>query len=255
MKKHLPALLLVTLLLTASYLLGRPAPVHAPAAKQPTKASVAPAPKPVATFNSALYSTDAAASLWAIVNKQHPLDPKAYTPADLVVPTLPLRANITASEKYLRGDMATALETLAAAAAADGVTLNLQSGYRSYVFQTNLYNRYVQQQGQAVADTQSARPGFSEHQTGLAADLGGTTNPACNVAQCYATTVEGKWLAANAYRFGFIIRYPADKQAVTGYEYEPWHIRFVGPELSQEMNTKGITTLEEFFNVSGGQNY
>lgn len=255
MKKHLPALLIVALLLIAIYLLGNPAKVHAPAVKQPAKVSLAPAPKPVAEFNKALYSTSAADSLWVIANKQHPLVPKDFVPTDLVVPVLPLRANITASEKYLRGEVASALATMAAAAASDRVTLDLQSGYRSSVFQTNLYNRYVQQQGQAVADSQSARPGFSEHQTGLATDLGGTSNPACNVAQCYATTIEGKWLAANAYRFGFIIRYPADKQAVTGYEFEPWHARYVGSALSQEMHVKGITTLEEFFDVSGGQNY
>ncbi len=255
MKKHLPVILLVALILIASYLLGHPTKVSAPKAHQPTKVATQPTPKPVAAFDKALYSTTDAASLWVVANKQHPLVPKDFVPTDLVVPTMPLRASITASEKYVRGDMAKALATMVGAATTAGVTFDLQSGYRSYTFQTNLYNRYVQQQGLAVADSQSARPGYSEHQTGLSADLGGTTNPACDVAQCYATTLEGKWLAANAYRYGFVIRYPANKQSVTGYEYEPWHIRFVGPELSQEMNAKGINTLEEFFNVSGGQNY
>jgi D-alanyl-D-alanine carboxypeptidase len=140
-------------------------------------------------------------------------------------------------------------------AAAGGVKFNLQSGYRSYSFQVNLYNGYVKQQGQATADRQSARPGYSEHQTGLAADLGGVTQPACNVAQCFAKTPEGAWLAANAHTYGFIVRYGADDEETTGYDYEPWHIRYVGIELAAEMHRKGIQTLEEFFDISGGTAY
>jgi D-alanyl-D-alanine carboxypeptidase len=151
--------------------------------------------------------------------------------------------------------MATALEKMVQAAANQGVHLNLQSGYRSYSFQVSLYNGYVKQQGQADADRQSARPGYSEHQTGLAADLGGSTQPSCNVAQCFANTVEGKWLAANAYLYGFMIRYTTAKESITGYEDEPWHIRYVGTQLSTELHASGITTLEEFFGVSGGSAY
>jgi D-alanyl-D-alanine carboxypeptidase len=211
-----------------------------------------PAP---ASFDKSKYSTSDKASLWVVVNKQHQLNPKTYAPENLVVPNIPLRSNITSTEKYVRSDMASALEALVKGATADGVHLNLQSGYRSYNFQVTLYNGYVKQQGQAAADRQSARAGFSEHQTGLAADLGGTSQPACNVAQCFANTVEGKWLAANAYKYGFIIRYTADKEATTGYEYEPWHIRYVGTDLSAELHTTGIETLEEFFNITGGANY
>jgi len=133
--------------------------------------------------------------------------------------------------------------------------LNLQSGYRSYAFQSDLYNGYVRTQGLATADRQSARPGYSEHQTGLAADLGGTSAPGCNVAQCFANTIEGRWLADHAYEYGFIIRYPADKESITGYEYEPWHVRYVGVALAAEMHRRGIETLEEFFNVTGGTQY
>lgn len=255
MKKHLPVFLFVALILIASYVIGNPPKVSAPKPKQPTPTTIQPAPKPKAAFNKLAYSTTDATSVWVIANKQHPLDPKVYVPADLVVPTIALRSSITISEKYVRRDAAQALQTMVAAATTEGVTLDLQSGYRSYVFQENLYNRYVQQQGQTVADSQSARAGYSEHQTGLAVDLGGISNPACNIAQCYATTTEGQWLAINAYRYGFIIRYPATKQSVTGYEYEPWHIRYVGLGLSLEMHSQGVTTLEEFFNVSGGQNY
>jgi zinc D-Ala-D-Ala carboxypeptidase len=208
-----------------------------------------------AGFNKAQYSTTDPASIWVVVNKQHQLGPKDYTPKNLVVPDIPLRSNITSTEKYVRSDMAKALETMVAAATGDGIHLNLQSGYRSYSFQVSLYNSYVKQQGQAAADRQSARAGYSEHQTGLAADLGGTSKPACNVDPCFADTVEGKWLAANAYKYGFIIRYTAAKETVTGYEYEPWHVRYIGNELALEMHNQSVETLEEFFNITGGPNY
>lgn len=206
-------------------------------------------------FDANKYSLDDPASLWIVVNKLRPLNPKTYTPNDLVVPNIPLRSNITSTEKYVRKQTATALETMVADANNQGIHLNLQSGYRSYDFQVTLYNRYVAQQGQAAADSQSARPGFSEHQTGLAADLGGTSNPSCNVEQCYADTPEGKWLAANAYKYGFIVRYSQDKTPVTGYTYEPWHMRFVGIDLATEMHNKNISTLEEFFNLPAAPDY
>jgi D-alanyl-D-alanine carboxypeptidase len=206
-------------------------------------------------FNKKQYPTTDPASIWVVVNKQHPLNPKAYTPANLVVPDIPLRSNITSTEKYVRADMAKALEHMVNDAANQGVHFNLQSGYRSYAFQVTLYNGYVKSQGQSVADRQSARPGFSEHQTGLAADLGGTSQPACNVEACYSDTVEGKWLVAHSYQYGFIIRYPSDKEPVTGYLYEPWHIRYIGTELSQKLHADGIETLEEFFGVTGGTSY
>lgn len=208
-----------------------------------------------AGFDKHLYSTTDPASIWVVANKQHALSPKTYVPAKLVVPNISLRSNITGDEQQVSSVMAPALEQMAAAAKKDGITLNLQSGYRSYNFQVNLYNSYVKSDGQAQADQESARPGYSEHQTGLAADLGGVTNPSCNVAQCFADTPEGKWLAAHAYEYGFIVRYPSDKQSVTGYEYEPWHVRYIGTDLSQEMHKQGTTTLEEFFGVSGGEAY
>lgn len=190
-----------------------------------------------------------------VVNKQRPLQPADYKPAHLVVPGIPLRSNITNDEKYMRADNAAALKTMVDAARAEGIHLNLQSGYRSYDFQVNLYNLYVKQQGKALADSQSARPGYSEHQTGLAADLGGTTTPGCNVAECFANTPEGKWLAANAYKYGYVIRYPEGKTSVTGYTYEPWHVRYVGTDLSEEMHQEGVATLEEFFDLPAAADY
>lgn len=207
------------------------------------------------SFNTTAHSTTDPASIWIVVNKQHPLSPSTYKPGDLVVPNVPLRSNISSDERLLRSEAAKALESLVQAAAKAGITLNLQSGYRSYTFQQNLYNGYVKQQGQAAADRTSARPGYSEHQTGLAADLGGTSKPGCNVEKCYAETPEGIWLAANAYTYGFLVRYTETKESVTGYDYEPWHIRYIGTDLARELYNQKVQTLEEFFGIPGGTTY
>lgn len=106
-------------------------------------------------------------------------------------------------------------------AAIAGFNIDLLSGFRSYETQNRLYNNYVATYGQAEADTFSARPGTSEHQTGLAMDVGW-------IDDSYGDTPSGKWLAANCYKYGFIIRYPKNKESITGYKYEPWHIRYLG---------------------------
>ena len=206
-------------------------------------------------FNKKAHSLDDPTSIWVVANKQRPLNPKTYAPSDLVVPNIPLRATITSTEKQVRQVTATALEKLASDAKQQGLDFNLQSGYRSYDFQVSLYNRYVSQQGKAVADSQSARPGFSEHQTGLAADLGSVSHPECDVEDCFGTTPEGKWLAGNAYKYGFIIRYPQGLDNVTGYIYEPWHVRYVGIDLATEMHKQGIATLEQFFGLGNAPDY
>jgi len=254
MKKHVIAIVSVLVVLAVIFVIGRNTDnAVPPTQKKPTTSqAVRSAPK---TFNKTQYSISDPSSIWLVVNKQRPLNPQDYAPQDLVTPNVPLRSNITSTEKYVRADMATALETMVKAADVEGAHLNLQSGYRSYAFQVSLYNSYVAQSGQASADTDSARPGFSEHQSGLAADLGGTSQPSCDVAQCFGTTLEGKWLAANAYKYGFIIRYPEGKQAVTGYIYEPWHVRYVGIPLATEMHKQGIATLEEFFGLPAAPDY
>lgn len=206
-------------------------------------------------FNMQQHSLTSADSLWVIVNKTRRLNPANYTPANLVTPNIPLRDNITNDEKQVSADMTTALEKMVDDANTQGVHFNLQSGYRSYQFQVKLYNTYVREQSKSVADSQSARPGYSEHQTGLAVDLGGTSKPSCNVEDCFAKTIEGKWLAANAYSYGFIIRYPSGKEDITGYVYEPWHIRYVGTALSEQMHEHGIETLEQFFDLPNAPNY
>jgi D-alanyl-D-alanine carboxypeptidase len=204
-------------------------------------------------FDMSQYSLTDPTSIWVIVNKKHGLNPKTYIPADLVVPSVSLRVPGNSSMQ-VRKVTAADLEKLVRGAKNDGINLQLSSGYRSYSFQVSLYNSYVQSDGQAAADRASARPGYSEHQTGLAADLD-DLNHQCHLEACFGDTPEGKWLAAHAYEYGFVIRYPKGKESITGYEYEPWHIRYLGIPAATEMHRTGIQTLEEFFDVTGGQNY
>lgn len=135
-----------------------------------------------------------------------------------------------------------ALKRMQADASTLGLSLKLVSGYRSYNTQYNLYNNYVRQNGQAKADTFSARPGYSEHQTGLAFDVGSTKG-------AFANTYESKWLAENCHLYGFIIRYPKGKTNITGYIYEPWHIRYLGVDVATKVKASGLT-LEEYLGIN-----
>lgn len=216
-----------------------------PVTKKPTAAS--------SSFDKTAHSLTDPTSIWIIVNKQHPLQPQTYAPNDLRYPNVSLRVP-GQPEMQMRDEAATAIEKLFAGAAADGLKLQITTAYRGYSYQKTLYDGYVQTQGQSVADTQSARPGYSEHQTGLAADVRPQSGN-CYLQQCFGDTPEGKWVAANAYKYGFIVRYQQGQESVTGYEYEPWHIRYIGVPLATEMHKDNIQTLEQFFGVSGGPNY
>lgn len=206
------------------------------------------------SFNMTEYSLTDPASIWVVVNKRRPLDPKPYIPADLRTPDVALRLPATSSSMQIRAEAADALEKLFVAAESNGTPLRLSSGYRSYNYQVSLYAGYVQKDGQVNADAESARPGYSEHQTGLAIDVG-NVNGACEVERCFGDSPAGKWVEANGYKYGFVVRYPRDKTAVTGYEYEPWHLRYVGTRLSNEMHAKKVMTLEEFFSLGSAPNY
>lgn len=140
-----------------------------------------------------------------------------------------------------------AFNQMKAGASKSGISLTAFSGYRSYAYQTTLYNNYVRNYGQAQADRFSAKPGFSEHQTGLAFDIGGP-NTAHWAEDSFANTKEAKWLASNAQKYGFILRYPKGKEAITGYMYESWHFRYVGKDLATKVKASG-KTLEEYFNL------
>lgn len=200
------------------------------------------------SFNKQAHPIDQPDSIWWIVSKVRPLSPLGYAPTDLVTPAIPLRPGANSSEMRLRKEPADALSTMATDAKKVNIDLMLASGYRSYQLQVSVYNGYVQQYGQAGADQQSARPGTSEHQTGLSADLEPISQQ-CEVEKCFADLPEGIWLKDNAYKYGFIIRYQEGKKAIVGYEYEPWHIRYIGTDLSLEMHRQNTTTLEEFFGV------
>jgi D-alanyl-D-alanine carboxypeptidase len=208
---------------------------------------------PVAGFNKNQYSIDDPKSIWVVVNKKRPLNPANYIPSNLVIPKGPLRVPGNESMQVAQ-PTATAMEAMFAAAKTGGLDLMISSGYRSYTYQTSLYDGYVKSDGQAVADTQSARPGHSEHQTGWAADIEPVSRK-CEVQQCFGDTPEGKWLAANAYKYGFIIRYLPDKTPITGYMPEPWHVRYIGVDLATEMHKQAVTTLEEFFGLSPAPTY
>lgn len=135
-----------------------------------------------------------------------------------------------------------AFDEMQAAAADEGLNIYISSGFRSYDYQAGLYQRYVDKDGKAEADRYSARPGHSEHQTGLAFDLNSIDNS-------FADTAEGKWVTKNCYKYGFIIRYPADKEDVTGYMWEPWHIRYLGKETAQSVYDSGLC-LEEYLGIT-----
>ena len=135
-----------------------------------------------------------------------------------------------------------AFDAMQAAAAQEGLTLFICSGFRSYGYQNTLYSNYVARDGQAAADTYSARPGHSEHQTGLALDINSTDGS-------MATSAEGLWLAEHCAEYGFVIRYPKGKEDITGYMYEPWHIRYLGKDLAVTL-TDAQLTLEEYFGLT-----
>ena len=159
-----------------------------------------------------------------IANKSYSL-PKDYNPGGLL------------------SEFSTNFNKMKSDASKDGVKLEIISGFRSYTKQTNTYNRYVSQDGKEKADTYSARPGHSEHQTGLAADIN-------SLSQSWGDTKEGKWLNNNCYKYGFIIRYVKGKESITGYMYEPWHIRYVGVEIATKLYNNGSwITLEEYLGI------
>lgn len=130
---------------------------------------------------------------------------------------------------------------LSEAAAAEGLSIYLSSGFRSYDYQAQIYSNYVEWNGQEQADTFSARPGHSEHQSGLAIDVN-------QIDDTFIGTPEAIWLEEHCHEFGFILRYPRGKQDITGYKYESWHIRYVGTDLAYIIHETGLT-LEEYFGI------
>jgi len=195
-----------------------------------------PAPTQEANNSPVTLTADQASNITVVVNKKNKL-PNDY------VPTL---TGVRGAS--MRPEAASALETLLTSAESAGLGVKIISSYRSYNTQVNTYNGYVNQYGQAQADTFSARPGHSEHQTGLAVDVGGG---GCDLEICFGNTPFGEWLKTNVSSYGFIIRYEEGKQALTGYQYEPWHLRYVGNSVATAIQGSG-QTLDQYYGVPAG---
>ena len=181
-----------------------------------------------------------------LVNKNYALD-SSYAPSDLVLPNVLALGHEQNKTIYLREEASQHLEQLFSAAEQEaGLIFLARSGYRSYETQVSLYQRYVDQNGQEAADRFSARAGHSEHQTGLAIDV---TADSVNgqLTTEFGKTAEGIWLKDNAHRFGYIIRYLEGRESETGYQYEPWHIRYVGVEAATEIYENNWI-LEQYLN-------
>jgi D-alanyl-D-alanine carboxypeptidase len=223
-------------------------PATAPKEQPTEKVAEAPAPPP-APSNTPKQQVKTPASTWpvqltsaqassitVVINKKHKL-PSSYAPGLTSV-----------GGGSLRTEAANAFNTMVDAANSAGIQLSFGSGYRSYSTQEKIYNGYVSRDGKALADTYSARPGHSEHQTGLAVDVKSTS---CYLEICFANTPAGKWVAANAHNYGFVIRYLSGKESITGYQYEPWHLRYLGTEVAKDVYSSG-KTLEEYYNIPSG---
>lgn len=201
---------------------------------------IATATMPPAGINLNQLSIDDPRSLWVVIDKRRHIQPKSWIPQDLVTVQVARAFNI-----QMRRPAAIALKQMFDAFLAQHPHSNLGlkavSGYRSYS---------TQKHGWDGNYTLTALPGYSEHQSGLAMDIGDIRNK-CSVYDCYANQPEGKWLAANAWNYGFILRYPKGYTNITGYQYEPWHYRYVGVTLSTYMHDNHIMTLEQVFQQRG----
>lgn len=186
---------------------------------------------------------DNPSDILVLVNKSHAL-PADHIPDDLIAPNVPFPFTQDLPKRYMREEAAHALEDLFVASDKAGLDLYAQSGYRSYDRQESIFASNVARDGEDAANNYSARPGESEHQTGLTMDV---TSPEIDFGldTNFVETDEGKWVKARAHEYGFIIRYPKGKEDVTRYQYEPWHLRFVGKEVAAVIHEKD-STLEEY---------
>ncbi len=200
-------------------------------------------------FNSSLLLAQADVMMYSrenpfyvLINKQNGIG-KEYKPDNLVIPHVKFIEKGPLEKKHMQNTAAYYLKMMFDDAARQNIHLVALSGYRSYSRQSAIYNQYIKKYGRVYTDTVSAKPGYSEHQTGLAMDIS-AKSARYALTQSFAKTKEGKWLAQNAHRHGFIIRYPKGKEAITGYTYEPWHVRYVGQELATYLFINDLS-LEE----------
>ena len=180
-----------------------------------------------------------------LVNKTN----KAPTvPVTLVKPNVPPTKETLSENIYMRPEAAAALEALFAGAAEDGLTLYATSGYRSYSTQKAIFERKLERMTEEQANDSVAKPGYSEHQTGLAMDIEGETTKGTGLTEAFGESPEGIWAAEHCAEYGFVVRYPKGKETVTGISYEPWHFRYVGVENAQYM-AKHQLVLEEYIQL------
>jgi D-alanyl-D-alanine carboxypeptidase len=198
-------------------------------------------------------ATGFAGSEWVVVNKLRPLSPLDFEPVVREIESSSSLDNSRGLE--LRVVAATALEEMAAEMSFQGAgQIFVNSAYRSYDYQAGLFEDKVAQYGEAEALVRSAKAGHSEHQTGLAVDVS-VPAQGCAIMQCFGDTVAGKWIADNSWKFGYIVRYERDTTSVTGYTYEPWHLRYVGKQIAKMYANNGIQTLEEFWGFEAAESY
>lgn len=220
---------------------SRTSPAAYPAWRVTERTEASTAPPARARFDRKRHSTTDPRSIWVIVNKKRPIAP------------LDFRPDLTLVRGY---QVATAaadpLARLLTAGDRRDLGLKIASAYRSYGYQSSVYQSTVAARGAAAADRVSARPGHSEHQTGLGVDIVTPADSGCHFERCFGDSPAGRWLAREAWRFGFIVRYPPGARAITGYAPEPWHLRYVGRPLAAELRRRQVATLEEFFGVAGG---
>ena len=178
-------------------------------------------------------------SISVLVNKKRCFSPIDFVPADLT----------TTNGATISAKAAPSFTTMLQAAASAGTPLSVTSSYRSYASQVATYNHWVHVNGStAAADTVSARPGYSEHQTGFTVDL---SAGGCSL-ECFTGTAQYAWMQAHAAEHGFIERYPAGMAAITGYSHESWHYRYIGEAAAKDMKAKGVKTLEQYWGIPGG---
>lgn len=190
-------------------------------------------------------------SYGVLVNQEYLL-PEDYVPEDLTVPNVRFSFYGTYEKSYMREVAARALEKLFVGAEKKGYFLKGVSAYRSYERQRQIYQKNLATKGRKHTKQFSAKPGSSEHQTGLTIDVS-CSSVGCALEETFAETEEGQWLAKNCHKYGFIIRYPKEKSDITGYSYEPWHIRYVGKNLAKYIYKNNLT-LEEYYQITTEDN-
>ncbi|WEG10747.1 M15 family metallopeptidase [Microbacterium horticulturae] len=190
--------------------------------------------------------------VWVVVDKAHALDPKDYAPSPRQQPG-DMKSLDGSGLRTDAADALTALDKAVRKAGAGQIALN--SGYRSYKTQIGNYGTQKEQRGTKGADAVSARPGYSEHQTGLAADIVPCTGGSCATLDDVADSAQGDWLVKNSWKYGWIVRYEKGETGVTGYAPEPWHLRYIGRDLAEAYQDGGYRTLEQFFGLPAAPDY